>query len=255
MDLASVVGSILAAAAIAGGHLALGGTLSELVQPAALLMVGVGTLGALLLSHRGGDVARAFGRVSSVYFGSSGASVKAHGALVEEVLRVANLARKDGILAVDAQRPSLRSEGLKRGLKFVIDGFEAKTLREMLEVQRLQALEKEERVVRVIEGAASYAPPIGVLASVLGLVKVLGALEDPTRLGQGISAAFMATAYGLALSHLLFQPWAEKLRSRIDDEQIAHDLIQAGVLAVQEQLNPVFLKEKLELRLSAKAES
>jgi chemotaxis protein MotA len=241
MDLASVIGTLLALVAVVGGQILEGGTLGQITQLTALLIVVGGTLGATLLSFPGADIRRAIGFFPQVYFRSDPDLTP----LVEDIFRIATLVRKEGLLIIEQQKDSIRDPMLKRTLKFVVDGFEPQTVREIIDTEIEQTYDEEEQAARVFEAAGGYAPTIGILGAVLGLIQVLSKLNDPSKIGEGIAVAFVATIYGVSFANLLLIPWGQKLKRNAQVRRIAKEAVKQGVVGIQEGVNPHFLKEKL----------
>ena len=210
MDFASLFGTFLAVAAIVAGQLGAGGQVVQLFQPVAAVIVLGGTLGGVLIASSWAEVQAAVRSLGQVFFVRTGGP----GPLVEEVSKMATLARKEGVLAMEAQRLLLKSEPLKTGLKLVTDGLEARTVREILEASSRREDERDARAAFVFEAAASFSPQWGIVGAVLGLVQVMARLDDPSKMGSGIALAFLCVVYGLAGANLLFEPWAAKLRAR-----------------------------------------
>lgn len=243
MDLASVLGTVLAIVGVIGGQLLEGGSLGQIAQLTAALIVVGGTLGATLLAYPLDDVMRAFGLIPSVYFNLS-LDLRPK---IEEIIRIATIARKEGLLAMEPHRKTIQDPLFRKTIKFVIDGFEPAAIRELMETEIQITLEKEESAAQVFEGAGGYAPTIGILGAVLGLIRVMTLLNDPSKIGEGIAVAFVATIYGVALANLLFLPWANKLKNNANQKMLSYEVIKIGVMGILDGANPNFLKEKLEL--------
>lgn len=244
----SWLGTFLGVFALIGGQWLEGGSLGQILQGTAALIVCAGTAGATLLAFPWSDVKRAFSRIPGIY---SEDSVRLEG-LIEEIVRAATAIRRDGLVAAEQVRASVKDPLLKRGIKYVMEGFDAEAVREILEAEIDRALQDEERAARVFESAGGYAPTVGILGAVLGLIHVMTQLNEPSKIGEGIATAFVATVYGVALANLVLLPWGAKLRSQSED-RVAHlELVKLGILGVQEGLNPVFLGERLRAHLGRK---
>ncbi len=243
MDLASIIGSILGISSVVGGQVLEGGHLSQIMQGTAALIVVGGTMGALLLSFPVQDVKKAFAMIPSIYKNVD-LDVRP---TIEEIIRIATIARKEGVLAVEGQRDSIKNEMFKKSIKYVIDGFEPNTVKEILETEIYIAFEEEEAAGKVFEGGGGYAPTIGIIGAVLGLIHVMQMLNDPSKIGEGIAVAFVATVYGVGLANLLFIPWGTKMKRKAAQRMLAKEVVKLGVIGIQEGLNPHFLQEKLEV--------
>jgi chemotaxis protein MotA len=242
------LGSVLGVAVLFGGALLEGlGPGDIMVGTAGFIVLG-GTLAATLLSHPGEDIRRALSQLPLVYRKLE-LDLRP---LIGEIVRVAGTARKEGLLAVEGQRQSIEDPLFKRTVKFVIDGFDIASVREILDNEIAVSTEEDEAAARVWEGAGSYAPTLGILGAVLGLVHVMKALDDPSQIGSGIAVAFIATVYGIALANLVFLPWGQKLKRKNAQRLLAMEVVKLGVIGIQEGINPHFIKEKLEVFVQEK---
>jgi chemotaxis protein MotA len=249
LDLASILGTVLGLIGIIGGQLLEGGSLAQIIQLTAALIVFGGTLGAMFLAYPMEDIRRAFASISSVYF-EPRADLKP---IVDDIVKIASIVRKDGLLAVEPVRGSIRDPLFKRTIKFVIDGFEPASIREIIDTEIEQGLEDDENAAKVFEGAGSYAPTIGIIGAVLGLIHVMTMLNEPSKIGEGIAVAFVATLYGLGLANLVLLPWGSKLRRRASQKAVARQIVKMGIVGIQEGMSPGFLQEKLETYLHQSA--
>lgn len=246
MDFASVLGSVLMVVAILGGQAMVGGSVDQLVQPGALWIVVGGTFAACLLAFPGAEVRAALGALPGLF----GTVNRDLAPLIDEVAKMAALARKEGVLAVESQRMQLRNAAFKRNLKYVVDGFDPTAVREILETELQLVADQEEQASRVLEAAGTYAPPIGVVGAIVALIQVMTHLNDPAKLGVGIAGAFVASFYGVALANFLFLPGANKVRRQAAYRSVERELVKMGVLGIQDGMNPHFLQEKLKVFLA-----
>lgn len=243
MDLASVIGSVVGIGGILVGQILEGGHLSQLVQGTAALIVVSGTIGAMLLSFPVQDIQRAFKMIPSIYVNVD-MDVRP---TIDEIIRIATIARKEGVLAVEGQRDSIKNPLFKKSIKYVIDGFDPNTVKEIIDTEIYIAFEEEENAGKVFEGAGGFAPTIGIIGAVLGLIHVMMMLNDPSKLGEGIAVAFVATVYGVGLSNLMFIPWGTKMKRKAGQRMLTKEVVKIGVVGIQEGLNPHFLQEKMEI--------
>ncbi len=243
----SLVGLPLAIAAIVGGHVLEEGSLGSLLQGAAALIVFGGTLGAVFLSHSLRDVQEAGRSLRHVFVDDLPPSNQ----LLDSIGRLAIKARKDGILSLEDEIDGLADPFMRRGLRLAVDGTNPTTLRSMLEAENDGREEYEEGPARVYESAGGYAPTVGILGAVLGLIHVMENLSDPSKLGAGIAVAFVATVYGVGSANLVLLPIAAKLRARASRRARRREVILEGVLAIQEGQNPRVIDQKLRGLLTA----
>ena len=239
------IGSLVGLGAILLGNLWEGGHLLALLQGPAFLIVTGGTLGATLLSFPAADIRTAFQLLPKTYQEIN----EDLRPLIREVVIVAAVARQEGVLAIEGKRKALKNALFARSLKYVIDGFEPAMVREIIDSEMEQSLEREENAGRVWEAAGAYAPTIGIIGAVLGLIHVMQNLDRPDQIGNGIAVAFVATLYGVALANLFFLPWGAKMKRQAQQRMRALEIVKVGVVSIQEGLNPHFIKEKLEVFL------
>lgn len=245
MDLASVVGSILGILAVFGGALLEGLHASDILQMTAGIIVVGGTVGAMLVSFPMQDIKKAVGMLP-VIFQNVDLDFRA---TIDEIVRIATIARKEGVLAVEGQRETITNDLFKRTIKYVVDGFEPNTVKEIIDTEIGMALEEEEAAGKVWEGTGGYAPTIGIIGAVLGLIHVMKSLSNPDAIGPGIAVAFVATVYGVGLANLVLIPWGTKLKRKAVQRALSKEVVKVGVVGIQEGLNPHFLQEKLEVFL------
>jgi chemotaxis protein MotA len=230
--------------AVFGGGLLEGLHISALLQGTAAVIVFGGTIGAGLVSFPLQDVKRAVGLGLKVIFLKVDTDVRP---VIDEIIKIAGVARKEGVLAVEGMRDSIVNPLFRKTIKFVIDGFEPQTVKDIMQSEIDLAFEEEEAAGKVWEGTGGYAPTIGIIGAVLGLIHVMSNLSDPTKLGEGIAVAFVATVYGVGSANLIFIPFGTKLKRKAGMRAMTKEVIKLGVIGIQEGLNPHFLREKLEV--------
>lgn len=207
---------------------------------AAIIVIG-GTIGAVAVAFPMKDFMHGI-KLAGRVFGTRKDDTEE---IIKQVVELATIARRDGVLALEQQIANLQDPFLKRAVSFLVDGVDAAVARESLEAQIYHELEEENFAAKVWESAGGFAPTVGILGAVLGLIHVMENLSDPTKLGPGIAVAFVATVYGVALANLLFLPMANKAKRKIALEKDRKVLIAEGVLAIQAGLNPRVLEDKL----------
>jgi chemotaxis protein MotA len=248
MDIAALLGLIIGIGAIVGGNLLEGGSIANLVQIAAALIVMGGTFGATLLSFSMKDVFNAVKALRLVFGGRSYDTAET----IEEVLGILVKARKMGLIAMEADVNNVRNPFLRKGLSLVVDGMNPAMVREVLNQEIDTFEEKVKRSSKVYESAGGYAPTIGILGAVLGLIQVMKDVSDPSKIGSGIAVAFVATIYGVGSANLIFLPMAKKIINRLNEEILLREMIIEGVIGVESGVNPYFLKARLNSFLDEK---
>jgi chemotaxis protein MotA len=241
LDLNPFLGLIVAVGLIGVGHVLEGGRMGSLVQGAAALIVFGGTLGAVLISFSFADLRHAMWSLKEVMF----EPVKPPEDIIAAIGRFAVKARKEGIMKLEDDVELADDPFLKRGLSLAVDGATPATIRTMLEGESLSRYDHDEAPARVFESAGGYAPTVGILGAVLGLINVMENLSDPTKLGAGIAVAFVATVYGVGSANLIFIPIATKLRAMAARNARRREVMLEGILAIQEGLNPRLIDQKL----------
>lgn len=242
MELTTIIGIAMGIAAVFGGALIEGLHLSAILQGTAAIIVFGGTFGAALVSFPGSDVSMALKMLGKA-FKKTDTDVRG---IIDEIIRIAAVARKEGVLAVEGMRESITNPVFKKSIKFVIDGFEPQTVKDIMQTEIDIAFEEEETAGKVFELTGGYAPTVGIIGAVLGLIHVMAGLNEPgSDLGGGIAVAFVATVYGVGSANLLFIPIGTKLKRKAAMNVIQKEVVKLGVIGIQEGLNPAFLKEKL----------
>ena len=241
MDKSSIGGILLAVGGILAGLLLEGGNLRQVVQPTAAMIVLGGTLGAVMLQFPLPVVMHAVRRLGSVFTGPKQNSQ----ATVRRLVEYAQQARREGIVSLDAHLSEIEDPFLKKSLMLAIDGTEPDELRNIMELELNNQAEHEEQVPQVFESAGGFAPTIGIIGAVLGLIQTMQHLDKIEEVGRGIAVAFVATIYGVGSANLLYLPVAGKMKLRIREEQIAREMTLEGVVSILEGMNPHMLETKL----------
>jgi chemotaxis protein MotA len=248
-DYATFAGLALALAGILGGLVIEKGQIGDLSQITAMLIVLGGTTGAVLISTPGASLMRSLRRSRLVFFEMPDDD----GTLLERILHFAVLARHGGIVSIEAQVKKIEERFLREALMLAVDGVDTKEIRRILELELQQEEGRAAADAHVFELAGGYAPTIGIIGAVLGLIQVMKHLENIGEVGRGIAVAFVATVYGVGSANLLLLPAAAKIRSRSDRQMQRCELIMEGVLAIAEGLNPHLIRMKLENYMDEKS--
>jgi chemotaxis protein MotA len=240
-DFATIGGIAVALAGILGGLLMEKGSLQDVAQVTAAMIVLGGTLGAVLVTTPLPVFIRACKGLGGAFLekGSSTA------ATIESLIRYATLARKNGIVSLEKEAVAISDPFLRKALNLAVDGTDLQELRKMLELDINLSELTGEAEAKVWEAAGGYAPTIGIIGAVMGLIQVMKDLEDIKAVGHGIAVAFVATVYGVASANIFFLPVANKLRGRHKTAALSKDLVLEGVTGIVEGLNPTLLRAKL----------
>lgn len=241
MDKASIIGLVLGIGAILGGQALEGGHLGSIMQITAFVIVIGGTFGAVFLSYPFQQVIAALKGVKSVLKEPPQNAEE----IIKQITQYANKARKEGILSLEKEIKNINSAFLKKALTMAVDGLEPHLIREAMETE-LEYLDEHGKInSKIFKSAGGYAPTIGILGAVLGLIHVMENLNDPSKLGAGIAVAFVATVYGVGSANLLFLPISTKLEVRHRNEMILREMMLEGVISVSNGENPRLIEEKL----------
>ncbi len=242
MDLVSIFGILLALTAIIGGQVLEGGHIGSLLQLTAFIIVLGGTMGAIMLQSSPKIFFQGMRLAKWIIWPPKAVPQL----LIEQVLSWSNLARKGGLLALEPQLDALQDAFTKKGLQMLVDGAEPEKIREALEVE-ISTYEKHHLdASRVWQAAGGYAPTIGILGAVLGLIHVMENLSDPSKLGGGIAVAFVATIYGVGSANLFFLPMSGKLKYLIEQEVVMREMLIEGLVSIANGENPRVIESKLQ---------
>ena len=241
MDKATWGGIALALGGIIAGLLLEGGKLSQVMQPTAALIVFGGTLGAVLIQFPLGEAVGACKSLVQIFVEPSLNPQR----VIQDLVRFAIKARRQGIVSLDQELDKISDEFLKRSLMLAVDGTEPDEVRKIMELELDRKAEHDERVPLVFESAGGFAPTVGIIGAVLGLIQTMQHLDKIDEVGRGIAVAFVATIYGVGSANLFFLPSAGKLRIRLREEQILHEMTLEGVISILEGINPHMLEAKM----------
>jgi chemotaxis protein MotA len=242
MDVISIVGILLALIAIIGGQVLEGGHLGSLLQVTAFVIVIGGTAGAVMLQSSLVAFLRGMRMLKWVF---SPPALEGQ-PLIQSIAHWSATARKGGLLALEPAVEDVEDPFARKGLQMLVDGAEPETLRDTLQVE-IDAYEEQQRqAAKVWEAAGGYAPTIGILGAVLGLIHVMENLSDPSKLGAGIAVAFVATVYGVGSANLLFLPIANKLKAIVAREIVLREMLVEGLISVANGENPRLIERKLQ---------
>jgi chemotaxis protein MotA len=242
VDLISIAGLLLGVSAIVGGQILEGGHIGSLIQVTAFFIVIGGTMGAVMLQSTLPVFLNGMRLLKWVIV-----PPQAHPQeLIEEILHWSNIARKGGLLALEPLIDDLSDPFKRKGLQMLVDGAEPDKIREALEVEIDTYEEHQRQAAKVWESAGGYAPTIGILGAVMGLIHVMENLSDPSKLGSGIAVAFVATIYGVGSANMLFLPVANKLKVLIGHQVTVREMLIEGLGSIANGENPRIIETKLQ---------
>lgn len=241
-DFTTFAGLAVAVFGITGGLLLEGGKLSDVAQLTAALIVLGGTAGAVMITTPMHLLTSAVKKMPTIFFDP------AHSAdsVIQQIQKFAVKARKSGFVSLDAEITGIEDDFFRKALTLLIDGAGPQEIRRIMEVEIIWAERHGEAEAKVFDCAGGYAPTIGIIGAVLGLIQVMKHLEDLQAVGHGIAIAFVATVYGVSLANLFFLPAANKLRARLQLAVQMKELVLEGVMAMAEGVNPRLIESRLE---------
>jgi chemotaxis protein MotA len=242
MDMLSMVGIMLALVAIVGGNILEGGHTSSLVQLTAFVIVAGGTLGAVMVQTPIRTFVRAMGMASWVFV-----PVKLQPEeTAEKIVNWSNIARREGLLGLEAIAEEEADNFARKGLQLLVDGGEPEVIRAILEVEIDNKEYRDIQAAKVFDGMGGYSPTVGIIGAVMGLIHVMNNLADPSKLGGGIATAFVATIYGVGFANFLFLPMANKLKSQVHSQTQFREMVVEGVISIAEGENPRNIETRLQ---------
>jgi chemotaxis protein MotA len=241
-DLASWGGLLLASAGIIGGLILEGGKIQDISQVTAGMIVLGGTLGAVMVTTPLSVLLSAARKLKLVFFEQA----QTPDVVIEEIITYATKARKNGIVSLEQDAETVRDPFLRKALNLAVDGMDLKELRKMMELEIGLEEQRAEAEAKVYEAAGGYAPTIGIIGAVLGLIQVMKHLENIEEVGRGIAVAFVATVYGVGSANVFFIPAGHKIRARMHGALQTKELMIEGVTSIVEGLNPKLIRSKLE---------
>ena len=242
MDIMTIIGILVGIGAILGGNMLEGGHLESLMIFTAFFIVFGGTMGAVLVQTPLKTFMLALKRLRWLFSPPK----TDNKAMIGKIVEWGNLARKEGLLSLQAVAEEQSEVFAKTGLQMLADGGEPELIRNILEVELHHSEQKDLQAAKVFEGFGGYAPCIGIIGAVLGLIHVMNNLADPAALGPGIAVAFVATVYGVGMANLLFLPAANKLKTITNSQTQYREMIVDGLVSIAQGENPRNIESKLQ---------
>jgi chemotaxis protein MotA len=219
-----------------------GNSFGALIGPSSLLLVVLGSVGVSLSGYQLADIKPVPKGIILAMTGKEPDPSEA----IDRLMKFAEIARKEGVLALEEQLEDLDDPFMKLGLQHIVDGVDGDAVREVLEIELAALDERHGPVIGYVKTMGSYAPTMGMVGTVVGLINMLGNLSDPAQLGLGMSVALLTTLYGVIFANLVFLPIASKLQRLHDLEVAQKELVLDGILAVQGGASPRMVVERLE---------
>jgi chemotaxis protein MotA len=240
LDKTTLGGIGLAVAGISVGLYLDGGKLGQLLQPTAAMIVFGGTLGAVMVQFPFSVVKQAVAQLKAVFIGTKDPAAQ----LIEDLTSYSVRARRNGLMSLDAELESIADPFLKKAMTLAVDGTHALDLRTRMEFEMDSQADREDLMPQVFEAAGGYAPTIGIIGAILGLIQVMQRLENINEVGKGIAVAFVATIYGVGSANILFLPCAGRIKILMRRKQVLREMMLDGVISIVEKVNPRIFEAK-----------
>lgn len=240
MDIATIVG-IVSAFALVLISIMMGGGLGIFIDIPSVLIVFGGTIGATMINYPLGDVLSVVKVVKNVFF----TKVWSTQEVVDRFVEFANKSRREGILALESEVPTLKDPFLVKGLQLTIDGMEPDSIRDILETEIEYLEERHKSGAEILTTMATFFPAMGMIGTLIGLVQMLKTMSDPSTIGPSMAVALLTTFYGAVAANLVCLPMAGKLKKRSQEEALVKEMIISGIVSVANGENPRVIEQKL----------
>jgi chemotaxis protein MotA len=242
MDVTLVGGLLLALLSIVVSTVMDGNSFGPLIGPSSFVLVFFGALGSGLTGIDKADI----GRIpASILKAMRGASFD-NSSTVTMIARLADVARREGMLALESRLEEIDDEFLRKGTQLILDGVDSDRVEATMAIHMDAVQARHKAMIGFHEAVGGYCPTFGMIGTVIGLINMLGNLADPSQLGAGMAVALLTTLYGVILANMFFIPMAGKLKKLADDEQRSMEVVLDGILSIQSGMSPQMLVERLE---------
>ena len=240
MDIATIIGLILAGVLVMAAII-MGGSMSWFVSvPSAMIVLG-GTIGATLISYPFKEVLGVFKVVMKVFLHKS----QSIDAIIGNMVEFGKLARKEGILSFESKLKDIEDPFFAKGVSLAIDGMESTAIKDVLSTEIAYVEERHSLGAEIFSTMAGYAPAVGMMGTIIGLVQMLMQMSDPSSIGAPMAVALLTTFYGTVLANLIFIPMAAKLKIRSKQEILIKELVLEGIMSIQAGDNHRLIEQKL----------
>lgn len=241
MDLSTILGIVIGVGGILLGLILEGGNIASIIQVTAALIVFGGTLGATMVSFPMSTLTYSVFKIKDIFLEPK----MRHDDIITEIIGFATKARKEGVIVLEKEAKNASDPLMKTGLEAVSDGADPGLVRDLMETEVSQLEDMEAGAAKVYESSGAYAPTVGIIGAVLGLIQVMQNLADPSSLGAGIAVAFVATIYGVGAANLFLIPFGSKLKFKAKKIMIVKEMIIEGILSIQAGESPALIERKL----------
>ncbi|WP_033168548.1 flagellar motor stator protein MotA [Clostridium sp. KNHs205] len=242
MEITTILGIIVGFIAVIGAMIFKHIDFAVLLNPAAFFVIIVGTVATILNSFPGSNL-KSLGALFKILFTKKKGMTEAE--IIKLIVELSNVARKEGLLALESKISEIEDPFIKKGLRLVIDGMDQELIIDILDSE-ITAMEARHEVnASIFSSAGMYAPTLGVLGAVFGLIAAMSHINDTDAMAEAISAAFIATILGIFTGYVLWNPFAKKLRVKSQQEALLKNMAIEGILSLQKGESPMMVQEKL----------
>ena len=245
MDLSTIIGLVTTFGLIVIAML-LGGSVGAFVDVPSLLIVVGGTIGALMINYPMNVVKASGGVAKNAFF----AKLHSPKEVIERIVNYASQSRRDGVLALEGALETEPDQFLRKGLQLVVDGQDVDAITQILEVEIDHIKKRHEQGSDFWTTAGTFAPALGMIGTLIGLVQMLGTMDDPSKIGPSMAVALLTTFYGALISNVICNPISGKLSTRSSEEQLVKNLALQGILQIATGANPRIVEAQLHSYLS-----
>ncbi len=249
MDLATVIGSVLAWILMVAAILVGGSSLLAFVDPPSVVVVIGGSIAVIMVAYPFANLKT----LPSVMMNTVFAKPSEPGVLIETLVEFAEVARRDGILSLENAAADVDNEFIKRGVQMAVDGTDPELIETIMEAELENVILRHQAAKGILDGVGKYAPAMGMIGTLIGLVAMLANMDDPSSIGAGMAVALLTTLYGALIANLVFLPMADKLALRSSEEVLMKTIVIQGVMAIQSGDNPRIVEQKLQTFLPPNA--
>jgi len=240
MDIATLLGIVSAFGLVVLAILMDGG-MSIFINPPSLMIVVGGTLGATMINYPLKEVLGAVNVLKHVFFAKPVPAKE----ITSQFVGYANKARREGILSLESEARTVDDDFLKKGLELSVDGVEPNAIQDIMETEVDFLRERHQLGAEIFTTMGSFAPALGMIGTLIGLVQMLQSMDDPSSIGPAMAIALLTTFYGSVLANLVFMPVAGKLKTRSKEENMVKEMITEGLVALAKGDNPRILEQKM----------
>ncbi|MDF9409127.1 flagellar motor protein [Pelotomaculum isophthalicicum JI] len=248
MEITTVAGILIGVLSLVLAFVLDGGNILALLKPTAAMIVFGGTIGATIISFSLNEVMIVPKLFKIILFQKLPDEI----ALIEQLVSLADKVRREGLLYLENELPNVDDSFMRKGIQLVVDGTDPELVRQIMETEMYAVQERHHVGASIFEAAGGFAPTMGIIGTVMGLVHVLSNLESPEELGPSIALAFIATLYGVGSANILWIPISGKLKNLSKKEAMLREMMLEGIMSIQAGYNPVLIRERLTAFLKPK---